>query len=130
MIKFRLSGTIVWVPPKHVSEFHQPGDLLFVVELEQDKSLVRVTVPNLDLRYPFETAYYPRKTLCEQWRALLHNIILHQPSVSGTEGHTCFETDTKRVPRQAKDTESQSGSSDSSSTKNFKCTAPPPDGYS
>jgi len=63
-IKFTKPGLIVWAAPPHVHAWHRPGAPLFAVRLlDRPDVVVPVTVPSLDIRYPFESSWYPAKTL-------------------------------------------------------------------
>jgi len=69
LIKYHKPGIVIWAPPDHITEWAEPGKVLFVVQ-HFDGQRVRVCVPNFDLRYPRETAYYPLKTFSQRWRTL------------------------------------------------------------
>lgn len=76
-IKFKKPGTIIWAPPMWIFEWNSPGKVLFVVKTHEG-SLVPVVVPNFDLRFPRETAYYPLKNLNSRWRTLEITILKNE----------------------------------------------------
>eukprot|EP00435_Cladocopium_sp_Y103_P015983 s341_g3.t4 len=63
VVRFHLAGEVVWAPPNHLLNWHEPGQVLFVVKLAETDDLVTVPVPSFDVRYPLETIWYPSKTL-------------------------------------------------------------------
>eukprot|EP00929_Paragymnodinium_shiwhaense_P066234 TRINITY_DN33197_c0_g1_i1.p1 TRINITY_DN33197_c0_g1~~TRINITY_DN33197_c0_g1_i1.p1 ORF type:complete len:2741 (-),score=745.43 TRINITY_DN33197_c0_g1_i1:71-8293(-) len=74
-IKFTRSGTIVWSVPEDQWEFKQPGEVLFVVRLDDGSGFfVPVYVPIFDLRYTRETSWFVKKTLKSRWAHLENGI--------------------------------------------------------
>eukprot|EP00930_Biecheleria_cincta_P034844 TRINITY_DN24022_c0_g3_i1.p1 TRINITY_DN24022_c0_g3~~TRINITY_DN24022_c0_g3_i1.p1 ORF type:complete len:2478 (-),score=472.10 TRINITY_DN24022_c0_g3_i1:96-7529(-) len=71
VIKFREPGLVIWAAPEHQTVWDRPGTLLFAVRLLKNQDVVvPVTVPNMDLRRPKETAWYTVKNLTTRFRHL------------------------------------------------------------
>eukprot|EP00929_Paragymnodinium_shiwhaense_P065053 TRINITY_DN32651_c0_g1_i3.p1 TRINITY_DN32651_c0_g1~~TRINITY_DN32651_c0_g1_i3.p1 ORF type:complete len:2361 (+),score=547.08 TRINITY_DN32651_c0_g1_i3:59-7141(+) len=87
-IKFNFSGVIVWAPPEQVSQWSEPGSTLFVV-LRNNGDKVTVTVPSFDLRYPYETGWFIKKTLTTRWSTLRGRIRAR----STKDCHVCDQDD-------------------------------------
>lgn len=61
-IRYRHSGTVVWVAPMEVFEWQETGSLLFVVQ-ERSGKHVAVRLPCFDLRFPQETSWFTAKII-------------------------------------------------------------------
>lgn len=61
VVRFRCPGTVVWVSPLEICTWNRPGQLLCAVQLEETKTVVPVRVPNFDLRFDLESAWFPSK---------------------------------------------------------------------
>lgn len=73
-VRFSRPGTIIWAAPNHLHSWDTPGKVLFAVRLSEYDSIVPVCVPNFDLRFQQETAWYPCKTMHERFSTLRNRI--------------------------------------------------------
>lgn len=71
VVKFSEPGIVVWAAPDDQTVWDRPGALLFAVRLLSNQDVVvPVTVPNMDLRRPKESAWYTVKNLITRFRHL------------------------------------------------------------
>lgn len=70
VVQFTKPGRIIWVAPESTTVWRTAGKLLFAVRLQGQTDVVPVTVPNFDLRFPYETNWTPVKTLLARSRTL------------------------------------------------------------
>jgi len=65
---------VIWAVPEDRYHFTKAGETLFVIRIlegEFEGNHISVLTPGADLRFPFENAYFVRKSLRERWKTLL-----------------------------------------------------------
>ncbi|CAD7959106.1 unnamed protein product [Amoebophrya sp. A25] len=101
-----LRAQVVWAPPKERHLFAEPGEILFVLKLlegENEGNYIQIVAPGFDLRFPYETSYYVRKTLMERWRTLERQIAETTKKIKDAGDQTSHQP--KKKKKQTKNEE-------------------------
>mmetsp|Transcript_44989 Transcript_44989/g.104101 ORF Transcript_44989/g.104101 Transcript_44989/m.104101 type:complete len:2344 (-) Transcript_44989:201-7232(-) len=66
-IKFVRDGIVVW-RTSDPADLCRPGAIIMAVKIMNEPDIIPVAVPSFDIRFPFESAWFCRKTLAATWK--------------------------------------------------------------
>jgi len=70
VIKFNYDGLVVWTSPECFTKWPFPGERLLAVLRKDTGQIVPIVVPSFDLRFSFESSWYPVKTVTSRFSTL------------------------------------------------------------